>query len=601
MIDFTLSDASDATPTAPEPSSATSRGDPLGGAAAPSGSFVQTTDDMFGMYDNLVRNNALDPVDPVEAHRRIEKMSMEQLKAFASGMYSVSTAAINALQSAMSPGLRSTTTGRLDPHGQSGAVFRTPGSLFLDAQPQLMRSVSGAQSSFTDSQQLMSNAHVVVTDHVERQVAPDGFKQINRYTVIDDLGHGAYGKVKLAIDESNNPVAIKIVRRTKVKLSENVNREIAVMKKLRHPNVVRLLEVIDDPTSEKLYMVMKYIEGGPIAKLRPEGTCACLDPDRVCHLAHQLLAGLSYLHKRHVAHRDIKPDNILVDSDGTPYFSDFGVSEILEGERHDVRTLQGTIAFMSPELLNEEGEIRADAFAADVWALGATLYVMLFGTLPFHGDTKKQMIAAIQHDELEFPPEASDDWKALLRGMLHKDPAKRWTIKQAKHSDALGIKVAVEVNAVTEDEVRLAKLEVHNFLADEEAMPEEKLLERRKQSQAVLNRYDTGVGSVVAGPRDVLAMVCARRQSAMVHLGSSLTGSPANSSLTSPGCGGTGTINPFLKKYPNSCSTEPEAEEESRRAAAEYVLSGDQERVLPHPPTSTSPASAPPRRQDNMR
>ena len=100
--------------------------------------------------------------------------------------------------------------------------------------------------------------------------------------------------------------------------------EVAVMKKLRHKNIVTLHEVIDDPEAEKLYLVMQYVDKGPIATVQRDGTCTVrISPDRLAHVGRQVAAGLEYLHSKGVVHRDVKPENLLVDSNDRVFLADF--------------------------------------------------------------------------------------------------------------------------------------------------------------------------------------------------------------------------------------------------------------------------------------
>jgi serine/threonine protein kinase len=231
--------------------------------------------------------------------------------------------------------------------------------------------------------------------------------------------------------------------------------------------VVPLYEVIDDPESAKLYLVMKYVDQGPIAKVGPDNTCAAIGAARAKEVMGELVAGLSYLHKRGVAHRDIKPDNILVDAAGTPYFADFGVSTIIDKDDPTLSTVEGTALFMPPELFSES-RLKVDAFAADVWSLGVTLFMLLFGTAPFGGSNYREIAEAVRSRELVFPATAGaaavgEEWEDLLRGMLRKDPARRLTLKHIKKHRAL-----VDDDFVTADEVTMAMSCVRGFLPRED-------------------------------------------------------------------------------------------------------------------------------------
>ena len=355
-----------------------------------------------------------------------------------------------------------------------------------------LKQATAQNSSESDFCFSISTCPVKQTQQLVKQQDNDGNKVINRYTVVDDLGRGAYGKVKLAVDDANCPVAIKIVRKSLLKKKQDgtngVEREIAVMKKLKHRNVVPLYEVIDDPESEKLYMVMKYVDQGPITKQRPDGTCDTIPANRVKELMGELVAGLSYLHKRGVAHRDIKPDNILMDAAGTPYFADFGVSAIIDKNDPNVSTVEGTALFMPPELFGDQA-LKVDAFAADVWSLGVTLYMLLYGKAPFGGSNFREISAAVRSEEIVFPV---DQWGELLRGMLCKDPAKRMKLKAIKKHPLL----QEDVVAVTEEELDMAMSKISHFLLGGEEPLTRNLSRPLRRAVVELPRCAWRVGSV---------------------------------------------------------------------------------------------------------
>lgn len=153
------------------------------------------------------------------------------------------------------------------------------------------------------------------------------------------MGKGSYGKVKLALDtlEENRQCALKILN--KVKLSrvllgkgktamESVRTEIAIMKRLEHPNVVRLYEVIDDPKADKLYIIMEYLKNGSLQSKCASKAFTIL---QIWKYFRDIVSGLHYLHEGvGVVHRDIKPENLLLDENDRVKISDFGVSMLVE-------------------------------------------------------------------------------------------------------------------------------------------------------------------------------------------------------------------------------------------------------------------------------
>ena len=268
------------------------------------------------------------------------------------------------------------------------------------------------------------------THELRKEVDEEGSKMLNQYLVLDDLGRGSCGKVKLAFDtERNVTVAIKIVRKPSGSAfhyasQESIRREIAVMKKLRHRHIVALLEVIDDPAASKMYIVMQHIDNGAIGKVQPDLTCKAIAPKALLKYARQITAGLEYLHRHRICHRDIKPENILVNVNGEAFLADFGVSEMMGGKK-GVQGKSGTLLFMSPELLRDR---EADGYAVDMWALGVTLWGLLVGKLPFASEAEIL--------DMNFMPELKEDhrsamWAPLLRQLLDRNSATRMTAKEA--------------------------------------------------------------------------------------------------------------------------------------------------------------------------
>lgn len=156
-------------------------------------------------------------------------------------------------------------------------------------------------------------------------------------------------------------------------------REIAIMKRLRHDHVLNLFDVLDDPNQNFLVLILEYCAGGTVAG--DLARCAALDVRRARSYFQQLLLGLEYLHHHDIFHRDIKPSNLLLSKDKqTLKIADFGVSEFLHEHNDEHSGVRGTVAFLAPEAF---GTSAFHAVPVDVWAAGVTLYVMLYGEIPF--------------------------------------------------------------------------------------------------------------------------------------------------------------------------------------------------------------------------
>ncbi|KAI9361032.1 kinase-like domain-containing protein [Pilaira anomala] len=309
---------------------------------------------------------------------------------------------------------------------------------------------------------------ILTTNTISKEYDPEtGNKIINNFMILKEIGRGMHGKVKLAQDmETGELVAIKIVDKqsrrrqlgynvlkqkeflTTPENEQKIRREIAILKKCIHPHVVRLREVIDDPASRKIYLALEYMEGGEIKwREDDESNQPVLSIDEARYIFRDVVSGLDYLHYQGIIHRDIKPANLLLTKDGIVKISDFGVSYFNqhlagEGEYNDeiereLAETAGTPAFFAPELCssveNNPLDERRITKAIDVWALGVTLYCLIFGQCPFIASTEFELFDIIPTAPLAFPFPISSDLQDLLSRLLEKDSTERITLDQVKH------------------------------------------------------------------------------------------------------------------------------------------------------------------------
>jgi len=312
------------------------------------------------------------------------------------------------------------------------------------------------------------------------------------------LGSGAYATVRLAKrvtqEGKEELVAVKVFSKSLLKRMrtleknsetnkvqvrtalEKVEREIAIMKMMRHPNIVSLLEVIDSVSSDSLYMVLEYMPRGEIMSYMEGTGCfqrrsqnntksellllGCLDDGRRFDETHaalyfvDVLHGLCYLHQNGICHRDLKPENILVGADGQVKISDFGVSHFFREEKVEslptdeekqfhsalsmkgmsrrgmLTKLEGTWCFYSPEMCGVSSFIEDDkstrlsfsGYAADVWAAGVCLYIFVTGKLPFFSEDPCELFDRICNTPPLLEEHMSKDLTSILQMLLEKDP-----------------------------------------------------------------------------------------------------------------------------------------------------------------------------------
>lgn len=319
----------------------------------------------------------------------------------------------------------------------------------------------------------------------------EGTTFLNDYIVVDALGHGSFGKVKLCLNVTDDGLyAVKVVDKRLIKQVsksrrlqerfgrmapdqtsssgltsaqtppastfadtpfEDLRREVEIMRALDHPNLVKLYEVIDDPASGKLLMVMEYCEAGALIRpgqLSPERRM----PEAIAqYYFRQMVLGVAYLHENGVVHGDIKPENVLLAGDATVKIADFGQSRFIQAGDDRLRRTLGTPAYLAPEVcagMDYRGR------AADVWALGVSLYLFIYGELPFQGDSMLELYENITAANVPFPENVpvSMELQDLLLRTLCKDDTHRINVREllqhpwVRNEDFLSLMPGVSVS-----------------------------------------------------------------------------------------------------------------------------------------------------------
>ncbi|KAJ3686337.1 hypothetical protein LUZ61_015501 [Rhynchospora tenuis] len=251
---------------------------------------------------------------------------------------------------------------------------------------------------------------------------------LGRYELGRMLGKGNFGKVYHAKNlKTNEEVAIKVLDKEKVvktRLVQQLKREIEVLKRVRHPYIVQLHEVM--ATKSKIYIVMEYVRGGELFNKVSKGR---LQEDVARKYFQQLISAVAFCHARGVYHRDIKPDNLLVDENGDLKVADFGLSAVAEQKQQDglFHTLCGTPAFAAPDVLARKGY---DAGRADLWSCGVVLFVLMAGYPPFRDHQMIGLVRKIYRAEYRCPSWFSPELRRLIRAILEPNPNKRITIPE---------------------------------------------------------------------------------------------------------------------------------------------------------------------------
>ncbi|KAL6865342.1 hypothetical protein ACP4OV_016493 [Aristida adscensionis] len=254
---------------------------------------------------------------------------------------------------------------------------------------------------------------------------------LGAYELGRTVGEGNFGKVKQARHRGTGELfAVKILDRAKIlsqRIDDQIRREIATLKLLKHPNVVRLHEVAASKT--KIYMVLEFVNGGELFdKIAVKGK---LSEEEGRRLFQQLIDGVSYCHEKGVYHRDLKPENVLVDRKGNIKISDFGLSALPQHLGNDglLHTTCGSPNYIAPEVLQNRGY---DGSLSDIWSCGVILYIMLVGYLPFDDRNIVVLYQKIFRGDTQIPKFISPGAQNLLQRILEPNPMKRITMAEIK-------------------------------------------------------------------------------------------------------------------------------------------------------------------------
>ncbi|KAJ4953624.1 hypothetical protein NE237_030456 [Protea cynaroides] len=255
-------------------------------------------------------------------------------------------------------------------------------------------------------------------------------KRLGKYEVGRTIGEGTFAKVKFAQNtETGESVAVKVLAKSSIlkhKMVNQIKREISIMKIVRHPNIVRLHEVLASRT--KIYIILEFVTGGELfdeivhQRRLPENESR--------RYFQQLIDVVDYCHSKGVYHRDLKPENLLLDSQRNLKISDFGLSALPQQGVGLLHTTCGTPNYVAPEVLSDQGY---DGSAADVWSCGVILFVLMAGYLPFDEADLPTLYKKIDAAEFSCPPWFSPGVNSLIHRILDPNPKTRIQIEGIKN------------------------------------------------------------------------------------------------------------------------------------------------------------------------
>lgn len=277
----------------------------------------------------------------------------------------------------------------------------------------------------------------------------------DKYIMKDVLGTGAFSQVRLAEskDEPGTLYAIKVIDKKALKGKEDsLENEIRVLRRLDHPNVVKLLEAYESKSA--VYLVMELVTGGELFdRIVEKGSYTEKD---AADLIKQVLDAVGYMHEMGVVHRDLKPENLLyhcADEDSKIMISDFGLSKMEDSGI--MATACGTPGYVAPEVLAQKPYGKE----VDVWSIGVISYILLCGYPPFYDENDANLFAQILKGEFEFDSpywdDISDEAKAFIRALMCVDVEKRLTCAEAiQHKWITGAKGDKNIHATVSEQLK---------------------------------------------------------------------------------------------------------------------------------------------------
>jgi serine/threonine protein kinase len=254
------------------------------------------------------------------------------------------------------------------------------------------------------------------------------------YGFVKVLGEGHFGRVLLAKDRrTGDKFAVKVIKKDKseVRNATLIQRELEILRLVNHKNIVRLYDLFD--TTDKLYFVLEYMRGGALYEVLSDRRIQ-YNEQRASIILRDVLSGLEYLHERNIVHRDVKPENILLDSRTWPFttkLADFGLSNFLAPNTGVLDSKVGTPYFCAREVVTSESY----GTKADLWSVGVLLFEMLSGRKPFEGSVTKSVLYAILDGRYSMhTPEwarISDEAKDLVAKLVCIDVDRRLSATEA--------------------------------------------------------------------------------------------------------------------------------------------------------------------------
>ena len=250
------------------------------------------------------------------------------------------------------------------------------------------------------------------------------------FILIKELGTGSFGRVLLVQHKMTQAkYAIKAIdKRNKTNIQEKpyFRREIEIMYRVHHPNVVKLFGHFED--ANYCYFLMEYIPGGNIYSLVPKNGIRTISTKNIVSIMKDVISATYFLHHMYppIIHRDIKPENVVLDNNMVAKLTDFGWSNYMPGDDSKRTTVCGTPVYLAPEIINNRGHDER----VDIWCIGVLMFELMTGFSPFQGDDVKTVKYNISRLKIKWPQEMDRDAADLISRILKYNPEERISLEQ---------------------------------------------------------------------------------------------------------------------------------------------------------------------------
>ncbi|KAL0108044.1 hypothetical protein PUN28_014954 [Cardiocondyla obscurior] len=244
---------------------------------------------------------------------------------------------------------------------------------------------------------------------------------MKKYEILKHIGEGSFGQVYKARKRSDGEiVAFKMIRKCgrSYKELKSLRQECEVQRYLQHPNIVQMIDSFE--TENEIVVVTEYADKELYDILAKEGR---LSEERAQVIACDLVSALYYLHSNRVMHRDLKPQNVLLEANGIAKLCDFGFARSMSTGTHVLTSIKGTPLYMAPELIEE----CPYDHNADLWSLGCIVYELVVGAPPFQTNSILHLVKLLRMEDIKWPDFISSTCKSFLEGLLQKNPSQRLT------------------------------------------------------------------------------------------------------------------------------------------------------------------------------